>query len=48
MLRDSEFDDPPSSMGEPYPWDWLFMARKRWVYCARVIVCVDCHLKWDR
>lgn len=25
---ESEFNDPPSWMGEPYPWDWLFIARK--------------------
>lgn len=25
---DSEFADPPKWMGDPYPWDWLMVARK--------------------
>lgn len=26
---DTEFEDPPSWMKAPYPWDWLCVARKR-------------------
>ncbi len=26
---DTEFDDPPSWMNGPYPWDWLVVAQKR-------------------
>lgn len=26
---DTEFEDPPSWMREPYPWDWLVVARKK-------------------
>ena len=26
---DNEFDSPPEWMKDPYPWDWLVIARKR-------------------
>jgi hypothetical protein len=25
---DTEFENPPKSMQEPYPWDWLVVARR--------------------
>jgi hypothetical protein len=26
---DTEFDDPPESMGAPYPWDWFAVSTPR-------------------